>query len=434
MKKLANLVFILMIFLISLFVLGCDNEEPLVGEAYSRSMSSNSPEPYFQLYTEYKRFSEMGREETISFKDFNSALLRSNVFLIDCREDYREDRAELSNRYSEIKKLVNKVYSDVSEDKISLTAWYIVFEDRFKTEILGEHFDKPINPAFFRELSNLKGLNSLVSEPTGQEGYNSITGRAIAGGSSGTVFSDCAEGNNPKASGSLAGTTVDPMDPKKGATSTVEKKWSDGGPCGNIDPKKVGFSSDVGQSDDEEDDIWGEMEDMENGDDNFGSDDAGSNQNAAFDEMDAMEDSGSMDSGGEMDEPMKEPEGTTFGTLSEDEFEDIKAGAKGSNSKQDSEQTNENDCGGAGSNPANTLMDCSGDEEDDCDDAEINPVGTSDKGYGSTGCGGGGADPAMVEADITQSYISGYNPIDSVTLNKIGLNQFGEELFIKVKN
>ena len=151
MKKLANLVFILMIFLISLFVLGCDNEEPLVGEAYSRSMSSNSPEPYFQLYTEYKRFSEMGREETISFKDFNSALLRSNVFLIDCREDYREDRAELSNRYSEIKKLVNKVYSDVSEDKISLTAWYIVFEDRFKTEILGEHL---INQLILHSLEN----------------------------------------------------------------------------------------------------------------------------------------------------------------------------------------------------------------------------------------------------------------------------------------
>ena len=447
-KYFVSAVFILVIvggfFLISTL---SQNEEAIAGEAYRRSITSKSPEPFFQLYKEYKTFHEMSGEGKITFKKFDDALIRSNVFLIDSRRDYRNERAELKNSYSSIRKLVNKVYAGASSDTISLTAWYMVFEDRWKTETFGRTFDKPINPTFFRKLSKLRsGETIIVEKEIKRSSRNSLTGAAAVGGNSGgTAFSDCAEGDNPKASGGLVGTSVDPTGPTGTGSSGQPTPYSEGGngdACGNLDPNKVGFGS---SSTDPFDDLQDEAKKFaeQTGEDGYAEQTGGeesAEQTGVETEQTGegglaeqtggeTEQTGSGDSGGsgmfrEMEQKEEEHKGE------EGTWQEIYSSDSGGGSSQKIGDGTGDDCGGAGSNAGSTLMDCAGGDEDGCDEDDIAPAGMGDQNYGDSGCGGGGADPAMVQADITQSHISGYNPMDSASMDKLGLSTFGGELFI----
>ena len=126
------------------------SEEAIAGEAYRKSVSRGTTSPYFQLYKEYKTFHEMSAGK-VTFRTFNDALMRSNVFYADSFSRVPESRIETRNSYRDLKKLVNEVYAGnigfVLSSKLSKRDEYQNNLDRLLEEA-------KINPEFKRLVLN----------------------------------------------------------------------------------------------------------------------------------------------------------------------------------------------------------------------------------------------------------------------------------------
>jgi hypothetical protein len=428
------------------------SEEAIAGEAYRKSVSRGTTSPYFQLYKEYKTFHEMSAGK-VTFRTFNDALMRSNVFYADSFSRVPESRIETRNSYRDLKKLVNEVYAGKSKSSIKSIAWLMVYEDSVKMKLFGKIDKKPLNPLFLRQLKEILVGTTESGGPSGSGGSSggSIDTGFLGGGSSGGF--DCGEGsgsggamgeagggNNPM------GTSVDPMGPTGTDSSGQPTPFSEvgygdpynaGGPCGpggSIDADKLG-----GQTGNEgSGDSSSVDNDMYKGNSGVTYTETNKNNDGSYDQTEHTyktigesygvggtkydvthtSQTSSYDSNGEMSG--MGATSTSTGSYNQQEFNDLKDDIKTGMSKGFDPLGDDggNNCGPGG--PGGAFMDCASDDEAICgpggaDQSVVKNTGGGPQGQtaGSFGCGVGEAAMMMMKKEMLWDP----NPIDLVSNN-----------------
>ncbi len=315
-KYVMSAIFVIIIvggfFLINL--LG-QSEEAIAGEAYRKSITSKSPEPYFQIFKEYKRFFERSGEKA-DFRTFNNALMRSNVFLVDSSVKHLDGREVAKNR--DLRSLVNKVYTSISAEEAAKIAYLMNWEDHFKVKITDvslkeiQAMTKPLNPML---------LEALQNEMEKQPGFLSGGGgeSAPAGMGSGTSVSDCTETGSGTAANTEGASVSTTVVPGEGTTTGDKGQIVEGGPTSFLENGACGPMAVYEGISTPNDDIWGDMEAAEASDSG-----EGGPEDDMFGEIESMGDKGT-------NEPIKSEDDIkhTYEEMSQDEFEEMKSYGEG---------------------------------------------------------------------------------------------------------